>query len=82
MLTEPQRQDTSAEIQRDLSKIREPIALTKAELKAAIDATDDWIESNQAAFNTALPAAARANLTANQKVKLFMYVASKRFEVI
>lgn len=53
-------------------------AVTKADLAAAIAATDDWIEANQAAFNTAIPQPARGALTATQKTFLFCYVAMRR----
>lgn len=52
--------------------------LTKPQLLAAVNATDDWIDQNSAAFNTALPAAARAALAANEKTLLFCYIALKR----
>jgi hypothetical protein len=53
-------------------------AVTKPDLAAAIAATDDWIENNQAAFNTALPQPARGALTTAQKTFLFCYVATRR----
>lgn len=68
-----------AEIGRVISEAREPFVLTKAQLDAAINATDDWIDANAAAYNTALPVAARNNLTAGQKARLFSIVALRRF---
>lgn len=59
----------------------DPVGLTKAELRDAVNATDDWIEANQAAYNAALPVAARSILSTKQKALLFMFVASHRFEV-
>jgi hypothetical protein len=53
-------------------------AFTKADLAAAVNATDDWIEANQAAFNTALPTAFKNNATLAQKTLLFCYVAMRR----
>lgn len=52
--------------------------VTKPQVRAAIDATDQWIEDNQAAYNAALPAAARTGLTLTQKTMLFCYVAMRR----
>ena len=37
--------------------------LTKAQIRAAVDATDQWIDDNAASFNSALPAAVRTALT-------------------
>ena len=50
----------------------------KADLSAAIDATDSWIDTNQAAYNTALPVNFRTNATILQKTFLFCFVAMKR----
>jgi hypothetical protein len=52
-----------------------PPALTTADLRAAVDATDDWIEANKASYNAALPEPARSTLTARQKAYLFLVVA-------
>jgi hypothetical protein len=52
--------------------------LTKAELRAAIDATDQWIEDNQASYNTAIPQPARAELSTQQKTLIFCFVAMRR----
>lgn len=52
--------------------------ITKPDLKAAVDATDDWIESNQTSFNTALPQPFRSNATLLQKTFLFCFVAMRR----
>lgn len=52
--------------------------LAKADLRAAVDATDAWIDANAVAYNAALPAAAQASLTATEKTVLFCVVALKR----
>lgn len=77
-LTAPVRALISAAIQRLWSDRREACAFTKAELAAAVDATDAWIDANAAAFNAALPVAFRTNATAAQKTYLFCLVALKR----
>lgn len=50
----------------------------KADLLAAVQATDSWIDSNAASFNAALPAAVRNGMSAAQKTELFCYVARRR----
>jgi hypothetical protein len=55
--------------------------VTKADLRAAVDAIDSWVDSNSAAFNTAIPQPARGALTAKQKAALLMLVVGRRFEV-
>ena len=62
------------------SALREGVAVLKADLLAAVAATDDWIEGNQAAYNAALPAAARTGLTAEQKTLLLVAVALMRVD--
>lgn len=78
VLDEGDRQNVSAQAQRRWSVEQVTCAITKAQLKAAVDATDQWIEDNQASYNTALPAAARNNLTLDQKTLLFCAVALRR----
>lgn len=56
-------------------------ALTKADLRAAVDALDAWVDTNAAALNQAIPQPARAALTTKQKAKLFMYVVGQRYRV-
>ena len=80
VLPDADRAAVSADIQRKLSAARESVGLNKADLRAAINATDDWINSNKGSFNSALPAAAQAELTAAQKGRLFLFVAEKRFK--
>lgn len=58
-----------------------PGVVTKAQLRAAIDAIDDWVEENAASFNLAIPQPARGALSARQKAGLLNYVVTRRFEV-
>jgi hypothetical protein len=55
-----------------------PGNITKADLRAAVDATDAWCDANAASFNSAIPQPARGALTAKQKAALLMYVVAKR----
>jgi len=66
---------------RYLSRLRQPLDLNKSELQAAVNATDTWIDDNQASFNSALPAAAQSGLTIMQKTLLFCGVALARVNV-
>ena len=81
VLTNTDRQQLWAEFMRFSSTIREELGLSKSELRAAVDATDQWIGDNQASFNNALPVASKAALSQKQKVRLFRAVAQKRFDV-
>ena len=78
-LTAPQLLAIRSQYGQDLSQRREVFALTKPQLDAALSAIDTWLDANAAAFNTALPVAARNNLTALQKAELLYLVCKKRF---
>ena len=63
-------------------KLDDPrLNITKAELRAAVDALDTYLNDNAATINNALPVAARTNLTSAQKAALMMYVISRRYLV-
>lgn len=58
--------------------------ITKPDLRAAVDAIDDWIEAAQGAvaplvgLNAALPQPFRGQATTQQKTLLFCWVAMRR----
>lgn len=56
--------------------------VTKADLRAAVDATDAWIDGNQSSYNTALPATFRNNASLAQKTLLFCFVAMRRAGIL
>lgn len=70
-----------AEFMSDASHNREVLALSKHELRDALDAVDQWIEDNRASYNQAIPQPARSALTAIQKVRLLFCVIRRRWEV-
>lgn len=80
LLPEGTRAATAAQYSRDVSNERESISITKPELRAAVDAVDVWVNANKGAFNSALPAAAQAGMTAPQKARLLVAVVSHRFQ--
>ena len=56
-------------------------ALSKSDIQDAVNATDTWIEANQAAYNNALPLAARTELSQEDKTLLFCAVALARVSI-
>lgn len=58
------------EMSSDISSKREPFHLSVAQFEAAIDATDRWVDANISAFNDALPAVARNDMSPAQKTEL------------
>ena len=55
-----------------------PPGVLKADLRAAVDATDNEIEAQAGPFNAALPQPYRGAATASQKAILFGLVAMRR----
>jgi hypothetical protein len=62
-----------------LSAAGEPVSIVKADLRAAVDALDTWLNTNAAAINTAIPQPARGALTTQQKARLLQYVVARRY---
>lgn len=59
----------------------EVFSLTKQDLRIAVNDIDAWIDANASSFNSAISQPARGALTTRQKVRLFLYVVRRRFEV-
>ena len=54
-------------------------AMTRQELRAAVDALDTWLNDNAAAANNALPLPARTVLTQSQKAALLTIIVYRRY---
>lgn len=52
--------------------------LTSTDIMDAAQATEDWIQTNQASFVAALPEPFKSNTNATAKTRLFVYTAMKR----
>lgn len=79
VLSDSDRGATWAELMQEWSNVREPVGVTKADLRAAIDAIDTWLNGNAASANSAIPQPARGALTAAQKARLLMFVVRRRY---
>lgn len=79
VLVDAYRAALQKEFCEDLSRARTAFNTTKPNLRAAVNAIDDWVVANQASFNTAIPLPARTELTVAQKTELLMRVLAKRF---
>jgi len=83
VLTETERAACWAEFMHDPANINAAASgLTKAQIRAAVDATDQWIDDNATSFNNALPAAVRTALAAKQKAILYSIVSLRRYGVL
>lgn len=75
VMTDTDRARTVAQFMRD---IRQDLGINKTQLRAALNALDDYFDVNAAAINTAFPVAARNALSTSQKAILVGYVAFRR----
>lgn len=79
VLSNADRAALTAEIQRVPDC---PGAVTKAQLRAAFNALDDWWETTGAALaNTAIPQPQRGLMTTREKAAMFMFLLRRRYEV-
>lgn len=79
LLTTAQRNQVAAKINQDISFIHESTTLLRADIRAAVDAADQWAEDNAASYNTALPTNFKTGATATMKARLLAHVVTKRF---
>jgi hypothetical protein len=79
VLPDGDRLSVWAELMQRLSLARDSINITKADLRTAINAADDWANTNAASYNSALPQPARGALTSAQKALILMLVVSRRW---
>lgn len=78
-LTSAERERVHRLLMRRWSGQREACTFTKAELRAAVDAIDTWLEANATTINQQFPAAFRTTATPAQKAAVLSYVAMTRF---
>lgn len=78
VLIDQDRFDLMAEMMRDIAFISAS-GVTKADLRAAVDAIDSYLNTNASAINSAIPQPARANLSTPIKALLMMFVVQKRY---
>lgn len=81
-LVDADRQRVANGSMRWWSNLREALpGLVKLDIRAAVNAADDWVEANSGAYNTALPIAFRTSATASQKSLLLVAVVLMRFNI-
>jgi hypothetical protein len=54
-------------------------AMTKADLRAAFNAIDAYLEDNKLTINNTIPQPARGAMTTKQKARLLVYVVERRY---
>ena len=81
ILSDEERAEVRHKYSLEFSQRREGLALTKAEIREAVNATDQWVEDNKASFNSALPEPFKTTATSKQKSELLTYIVKKRWEL-
>ena len=79
LLPDTDRVEVWVQMMNDLSGRREATPFLKDDLRAAIDAADQWVSDNQASFNTALPEPFKSTGSTSQKALVLQFVIQKRF---
>lgn len=80
VLSDTDRADIWAAFMRQLSSEGNVMAgISKADLRAAVDALDTFFSTNASAINSAIPQPARGALTATQKARLLVFVVQRRY---
>jgi hypothetical protein len=83
VMTDSDRVDAMKKfVQKTFVEMNNSAKVSTVDVKAAVDATDAWIDANQGAYNAALPAPFSTQATTAQKTILFAYVALKRAGLI
>ena len=80
VLSDPDRADCAADyIRRTYGDCGIFAGVTKADIRAAINAIDQFLNDNAGAINSTIPLPARSNLTTAQKAILLIAVVTKRY---
>lgn len=80
VLSAADREAIAVEFGVALSAAHEAVgAIAKADLRAAANALDDFLSTNAAAINSAIPQPARGVLTTAQKARLLQIVITHRY---
>lgn len=79
VLEDTDRRSVWADFMAAMAHVDRTTGMTKADLRAAVDAMDVYIGANAAAINQAFPQPARSALTNVEKIGIFAWVALKRY---
>lgn len=82
VMVDANRQEVWKEFMRLLSQDHSACPnVLKNDIKAAVDAVDQWVSDNAVSYNNALPVAFRNNATTAQKVRLLFRVIARRYDL-
>lgn len=81
VLSDERRAAVTRKLEREWSLFWEFIGISSQDLRAAVNAYDQYLQDTQADANDALPPAAKANLSNKLKALLAIGVIEERYEV-
>lgn len=73
------RENVWRALNRTITANKTDCSITKADLLAAVNAADTWVDNNAASFNSALPVAFRTWASVGMKATLLAVVALARY---
>jgi len=76
VLSDQDRADVTQEF---MAQALGPHTITKADIRAAVNALDDWYNTNAAAANQALPQPARSQISLSDKAHMSSLIVNKRY---
>ena len=79
VLPDADRALAHAETMRKYSADALPCSIVKADLRAAVNAIDQYLSDNAAAINSAIPQPARGALSTVEKALILMFVIERRY---
>jgi hypothetical protein len=80
VLSDSDRALVAQRFMQETSNLEESLGVLKADIRAAVNAADDWRVANAASANTALPPAFRTNATTAQKSRLMTMIFHLAYE--
>lgn len=80
VLSDAERKQVAAHMMRLAGVVPGPVVVPA--LIAAVNYTDDWIETNQPSYVTGLPEPYKSNSTTQQKTLLFCYDLMRRAGIL
>ena len=82
VLSDNDRANIAAKFQRIFSNVNGGAGvLTKADIRAWVNAVDDWRDANASAHNSAIPQPARSAASTKQKVSMLKEIIDQAYEV-
>lgn len=79
VLADEDRAEIWAEFMREACRLGISLPVLKAELRSAFNGADDYMNTNAAAMNTAIPQPARGALSAEAKALIYKFVIDRRY---